>query len=72
MHWATALVQIHRGAMCGRWQRLAMDAAALALVLSALTGLIMGLQGRDPRSRLAAWIAVGASVALTVWLFVHR
>jgi ferredoxin-NADP reductase/ferredoxin len=72
VHWATALVQIHRGAMCGRWQRLAMDAAALALVLSALTGLIMGLQGRDPRSRLAAWIAVGASVALTVWLFVHR
>ncbi len=70
--WAAALVQLHRGKMSGPLQRVLIDLAGLLMVLVTLTGMIMGVQSRNPVMRITAWILVVLSIALTVIMIINR
>jgi ferredoxin-NADP reductase/ferredoxin len=70
--WAAALVQLHRGKMSGPLQRGLIDMTGLLLFLVASTGMIMGLQSRNPVMRITAWILVALSIVLTIIMIVNR
>lgn len=70
--WAAALVQLHRGKKSGPVQRVLIDLTALFMVVATLTGIIMGVQSRNPVMRNTALILVGISIALTVIMILNR
>jgi hypothetical protein len=70
--WANALVQLHRGKKTRPLQRILIDATACFMVLATLTGMIMGLQSRNPGARLVAFVLVGISLVLTVVMILNR
>jgi CDP-4-dehydro-6-deoxyglucose reductase len=70
--WAAALVQLHRGKLSGPLQRVLIDLTGLLMVLVTLTGMIMGVQSRNPVMRITACILVGLSIVLTVIMIINR
>ena len=70
--WAAALVQLHRGKKSSPVQRVLIDLTGILMVAATLTGIIMGVQSRNPVMRNIALILVGISVALTVVMIMNR
>jgi hypothetical protein len=69
---AAALVQLHRGKKSGPVQRILIDLTGLFMAVATLTGIIMGVQSRNPVLRNTALILVGISVALTAVMIINR
>ncbi len=70
--WAAALVQLHRGKKSSPVQRVLIDLTGILMVAATLTGIIMGVQSRNPVMRNIALILVGISVALTAVMIMNR
>ncbi len=70
--WAAALVQLHRGNKSNPLQRVLIDLTGILMVLATLTGIIMGVQSRNPVIRITAFILVGISIALTGVMIINR
>ena len=70
--WAMALVQLHRGKKSNPLQHVILDVTAILLILASLTGILMGLQARDPTIRLVASILVAVSTVMTVLMVIYR
>jgi len=70
--WAAALVQLHRGNKSSPIQRVLIDLTGVLMAIATLTGIIMGLQSRNPFMRNTAWILVGISLVLTVMMIINR
>ena len=70
--WAAALVQLHRGNKSAPIQRVLIDITGLFMVLATLTGMIMGVQSRNPLIRLTAYILIGISIVLTGVMIINR
>ena len=70
--WAAALVQLHRGKKSSPVQRVLIDLTGLFMALATLTGIVMGVQSRNPVMRNTALILIGISVALTVVMVMNR
>ena len=69
---AAAMVQLHRGKKSSPPQRVLIDLTALFLVVATLTGIIMGVQSRNPVMRNTALVLVGISIVLTVMMMMNR
>jgi CDP-4-dehydro-6-deoxyglucose reductase len=70
--WAAALVQLHRGKKSSPVQRVLIDLTGIFMVIATLTGIIMGVQSRNPMMRNTALILVAVSVALTIIMVLNR
>ena len=70
--WAAALVQLHRGNKSNPFQRVLIDLTGLLMAIATLTGIIMGVQSRNPIMRNTAWILVGISIVLTIVMIINR
>jgi ferredoxin-NADP reductase/ferredoxin len=71
-HWSSALVQLHRGNKSSPIQRGMIDLAGWFMIIASLTGIIMGVQSRNPIMRNTAWILVGISIVLTAIMVINR
>jgi NAD(P)H-flavin reductase/ferredoxin len=70
--WAAALVQLHRGKKSSPLQRVLIDLTAIFMAVATLTGMLMGLQSRNPVMRKTSMILLAVSVILTVIMFMNR
>ncbi len=70
--WAAALVQLHRGNKSNPIQRVLIDLTGVLMAIATLTGIIMGVQSRNPIMRNTAWILVGISIVLTAIMIINR
>ncbi len=70
--WAAALVQLHRGKKSGPVQRVLIDLTGLFMVVATLTGVVMGVQSRNPVMRTVALILVGFSITITAVMIMNR
>ncbi|MFA6173477.1 MAG: PepSY-associated TM helix domain-containing protein [Kiritimatiellales bacterium] len=70
--WAAALVQLHRGKKSGSLQRVLIDLAGIFMAVATLTGIIMGLQSRNPVMRKTAIVLVLISAVLTALMIFNR
>jgi CDP-4-dehydro-6-deoxyglucose reductase len=70
--WAAALVQLHRGNKSSPIQRVLIDLTGILMALATLTGMIMGVQSRNPVIRITAFILIGISIALTGVMIINR
>lgn len=70
--WAAALVQLHRGKKSSPLQRVLIDLTGLFMVVATLTGIIMGVQSRNPAMRNTALILVAVSMAITILMVMSR
>lgn len=70
--WAAALVQLHRGKKSSPVQRVLIDLTGLFMVVATLTGIIMGVQSRNPVMRNTALILVVISMLLTAVMMLNR
>ena len=70
--WAAALVQLHRGKKSSPVQRVLIDLTGIFMALATTTGIIMGVQSRNPIMRNTALILVAVSVILTMIMIMNR
>jgi ferredoxin-NADP reductase/ferredoxin len=70
--WAAALVQLHRGNKSSPIQRVLIDLTGILMAIATLTGMIMGVQSRNPVIRITAFILIGISIAFTVVMIINR
>jgi ferredoxin-NADP reductase/ferredoxin len=70
--WAAALVQLHRGKKSSPVQRVLIDLTGIFMAVATLTGIIMGVQSRNPVMRNTALILVAVSVVLTIIMVLNR
>ncbi len=70
--WASALVQLHRGKKSSPLQRVLIDLAGIFMAVATLTGIIMGLQSRNPVMRNTATVLVLISITLTTLMLLNR
>ncbi|NOU36459.1 MAG: hypothetical protein HOO88_06785 [Kiritimatiellaceae bacterium] len=69
---AAALVQLHRGKKSSPVQRVLIDLTGIFMVIATLTGIIMGVQSRNPVMRNTAIILVVVSVVLAAIMMLNR
>lgn len=69
---AAALVQLHRGKKSNPLQRVLIDLTGIFMVLVTLTGILLGVQSRNPLMRNTALALVGLSLVLTVVMILNR
>ncbi len=70
--WVKAFILIHKGKESAPLQKLLMDAIAWSMVAATLTGMAMVFQSRNPRTKIAAGVLIGASVAILLLLMTNR
>ena len=70
--WAAALVQLHRGNKSAPIQRVLIDLTGILMAIATLTGMIMGVQSRNPVIRITAFILIGISIVLTGVMIINR
>jgi hypothetical protein len=70
--WAAALVQLHRGKKSSPVQRVLIDLTGIFMVVATTTGIIMGMQSRNPVMRNTALILVVVSMVLTALMMMNR
>lgn len=69
---AAAMVQLHRGKKSSPAQRVLIDLVGICMVLATLTGILLGIQSRNPVMRNTALALVGLSIVLTVVMILNR
>lgn len=70
--WAAALVKLHRGKKSSPPQRILIDLTGLFMVMATLTGMVMGLQSRNPTMRITSLILIVTSLLLTAIMIFNR
>lgn len=70
--WAAAMVQLHRGKKSGPLQRVLIDLTGIFMAVATLTGMMMGVQSRNPVMRNISIILIAVSMALTITMIVKR
>ena len=70
--WAAAMVQLHRGKKSSPWQRVLIDLTGIFMAVATLTGMIMGLQSRNPVMRNISIVLVAISIVMTILMFIGR
>jgi len=70
--WAAALVQLHQGEKSSPMQRVLIDLTGWLMAIATLTGMVMGVQSRNPVMRNTAWVLVGISLVLTAIMVINR
>ena len=69
---SAVMVQMHRGKKSSPFQRVILDITAIFMVIVTLTGILLGVQSRNPVMRNTAWILIVISVLLSYLMMMHR
>jgi CDP-4-dehydro-6-deoxyglucose reductase len=70
--WAAAMVQLHRGKKSSPLQRVLIDLTGIFMAVATLTGMIMGLQSRNPVMRNLSIVLIVISIVMTILMFIGR